>query len=305
MIPAYIKRTLSEKSSYLHESTIKNFIEIELREKHVYETIINAPSEVKLGYLTSCSPEEVASISGNRPFEFLIFNYYENIYFNAFLQIKRLTRNFSENLEERDYYSSAIILRAWLEVVISAYYPLIKSEKLIGECIQILNSLAKTKSEHEQLRLNKRYAEITYQIFSNGFDFFHSCSADFNHNLLAKFKVDTSAFPKTKKIHINDTITVIEKESKLPIKSIYSLLSDFCHPNSGSRMLMMETLEDGVGILQEAILSSQPNSEEASLFYLDTFSEAILLNLNLSLTLPERYKRFLDFWFELVDHKKQ
>ena len=70
---------------------------------------------------------------------------------------------------------------------------------------------------------------------------------------------------------------------------------------------MMETLEDGVGVLQEAILSSQPNSEEASLFYLDTFSEAILLNLNLnlSLTLPERYKRFLDFWFELVDHKKQ
>jgi len=303
MIPNHIKRTLSAKASYLHKSTLETVKEIELREKPVYEIIVNAPDEAKLGYLTSCDTQEVALISGDRPFEFLIFNVYENIYFNAFFQIKQLIRNFSRNLEERDYYTSVVTLRAWLEVVSFSYYPLIKSEKLVDEYIQIIGSLAKTKSKTEKLRLKQRYAEISHRIFSYGFDSFHSCSEDFNDNLLDKFKIDTETLPERKKIHINNTNRLVEKESNLPIESIYSLLSDFSHPNTGSRMLMMESLETGVGILQKATVSSKSSLEEATLFYLDMFSDAILVNLNLSLTFPKRYKKFLDFWFEFLDSK--
>ena len=61
-------------------------------------------------------------------------------------------------------------------------------------------------------------------------------------------------------------------------------------------MLMMETLNDGYGELQEAQLSAAAKSEEATLFYLDTFSESLFLTVNLSLTFVRDYKKTLDFF---------
>jgi hypothetical protein len=301
MIPKEIYRILEENRIFLSERSKEIVQKLSSLEIELENFNSKVPEKIELGYLHTYDPAKLALLSDQKPFEFAIFNTFENLYFNSLLQIKQLLGAYEAALSQGNYYTSVVLLRSWIEVIAFSYYPLFCAQKKIPEVINVVKSLVKTKSESEKKRLTIEYAKLSHAIFSKGLDSFNSRSPDFLENLSKQIDYSIEGGQEAKRVHINDTIRELEKESKFPIESLYSLLSDFSHPNTGSRMLMMETLENSNGIMSKAVLRSTGISKEATLFYFDVFSESILHIFNLTLTYPHRYGDFLDYWYSILE----
>jgi len=301
MIPSEIYKILEDNKNLLLNKTMESVDKIKSLENAVADFNKKASDTAELGYLHTYDLKKLAKLSGNKPFEFVIFNTFENLYFNTLLQIKQLLGSYEAALSQGNYYTSVVLLRSWLEVIAFSYYPLFYAKNKITDISKIAQNLSKTKSENERKRLTAEYAKLSYEIFSKAFDSFNSRSPDFLANLSQQLNYSFQGAPEAKRVHINDPIRALEKETGFPIESLYSLLSDFSHPNTGSRMLMMETLHNTNGILSKAVLRSTGVSTEATLFYFGVFSDSLIHILNLTLTYPNRYGEFLDFWHSALN----
>jgi len=110
-----------------------------------------------------------------------------------------------------------------------------------------------------------------------------------NENL----KISIPKGEKKKIIHVHDGIEVLEKSSGLPLMEVYSTLSEFVHPNLGSKMLTVNTRRDHSPFMDEVIIGSNKFNSEAALFYIDHIAESMYYTMTLSLILHGRGQKLI------------
>ena len=99
---------------------------------------------------------------------------------------------------------------------------------------------------------------------------------------------------QSKKIHLNDAIKGIEKDSNIPLTRIYELMSEFVHPNYGSRTLMINTKKTHDFFMEKLIVGENSRNPEAALWYMDNCAEGLYYTLTMCMSLFNKSKHFLD-----------
>ena len=304
MISNKVKKLFNASGMTSNPGLLKTLQDIQNLSDDLDILVFDQPDQFKIGYLTTYNLEEVKKFSNGLPREFINFNLFENLYFITFTQIKQLLELYQSLLKDEKYYSSVIVLRSLLEVVAFTSYPLSKAESIMPEIGKVIKSAIKTKSQNEKSRLSLKYSENLHLMFESVYDAFHSGGDFLTKNMSAKYGIDTSSVGPQKTVHIHDALKKISKLSKQPVWELYNMLSQYTHPNIGSRLLMMETSAKHFPGMDRVIVSSSNKSKEGSIYYYEQFAEGLLLTLQLTLALTQRYAKFLNSLNSLFEYSK-
>lgn len=180
-----------------------------------------------------------------------------------------------------------------LEVICVNYYTFRRIDSRFKRCLEFIKAAAKTKSAAEKSKLLNKYHQETYEIFSEVFDANTASSIDWPKLLLEKHSITIPTGYVTKKIHVNTAIRDIENQSGLPLVDAYNVLSEFCHPNAGSKMLVVNTKRTHDPLMDALTIGDNKANSEAALFYIDYMSESTFYALTLALTLVDRCGKLL------------
>ena len=167
-----------------------------------------------------------------------------------------------------------------------------------SECFKWLQLASKTKSPNERDNLNSKYGENLYKIYSLVYDANTATSLDWG-SYLTQFGWSITSEPSKKK-NTQDAIADIAKKSKLPLTDVYDVLSEFVHPNAGSKMLVINTRQAQHQLMDVVTVGNNRHNEEAGLFYVDHLAEGLYYSLTLSLSLSDRFIRLLNVLDDFV-----
>ena len=284
--------TIAEKNQASMNKESQDYFE-KVKELYPHFASADIPSHVELGVLKSHNPSEVSSyFQKDGPLEFIIFNIYETFHFIFVYQIRELSLIMQDCLEGGKFFGAAIINRSIFELVCTNYFTFRRVESKFSECIEVLKKLVKTKSAVENETLKKQYFEKLYEIYSALNRGNTASSIDWQEHM-QKFGITYSEKREVEKIHINKVIEDIEKASKLPISRIYGLMSEFVHPNYGSKTLIIKTSSKHNDLMDKLTIGENKDNGEAALFYLDQCSEGLYSTLTLAMSLIDRSVRLL------------
>ena len=132
-----------------------------------------------------------------------------------------------------------------------------------------------------------------YEIFSRLFDANAATSLDWQKYSQDKFGFTISKSEKRKIIHVHDGIKDLEKASGLPLWEAYSTLSEFVHPNVGSKMLIVNTKHEHDQYMDAITLGENKSNSEAALFFIDNMAESMFYTMTLALTLSDRGQKII------------
>jgi argininosuccinate lyase len=187
-----------------------------------------------------------------------------------------------------------------LEVVCINYYAFRRADKKFKQCLEILSNAVKTKSTAEKSRLSNRYYQEAYEIFSTIFDANVSSSIDWSKYIKDRFNQNIKAGEQVKKVHVNTAIEDIAKQSGFPLQDAYNVLSEFVHPNAGSKMLIIKTKQSRYPLMDALTIGDNKENSEAALFYIDHVAESMFYTWTLALTLFHRGQKLISVLDELV-----
>lgn len=292
--PDWIVKSVYESSNKLNPKSKDFFEKIIENLPHFDRCFISIPETSKVGILKNYDPVEVKNHYGfNSPFEFILLNIFEQFHFQATYQLRELGVSLFAALNEGRFYVAALLNRAMLEVVSVNYYTLIKVENKFKENLKYLNFAAKTKSSDERIKLLKIYYQGSYDIFSKLFDANTATSIDWQMHLHDKFGITIPKSDKRKTIHVHDGIKDLSKASGLPLWEVYATLSEFVHPNAGSKMLIINTKREHDSFMDAVTLGDNKFNSEASLFYVDNMAEGMFYTISLALTLIDKGQKLI------------
>lgn len=297
---------------WIIEAVNKNQNQLNPRSKEYFEKVIelfpyfdqsflsiSATSDV--GVLKSYDPSNVKSHYGlESPLEFILLNICELFHFQATYQLRELGLSLLSDLIEGRFYVSAITNRAMLEVVCVNYYTFLKVEKQFKQCLEYLKSATKTQSAVERSKLLNKYYQGLYEVFSKLFDANNTTSIDWQKYLVDNFNIKIPEREEQKKVHVNDAIRDMEKASGLPLWDAYCTLSEFVHPNAGSKMLVINTRRAHGPLMDSVTVGDNKSNSEAALFYIDHLAESMFYTCTLALTLFEKGQQLISLLDSLV-----
>ena len=303
--PDWITTVAGKNQASINRESQDYFEKVKELYPHFASAYIDIPSHVELGVLKSHNPSEVSDFfQKDGPSEFIIFNIYETFHFVFVYQIHELSLIMQDCLENGKFFGAAIINRSIFELVCTNYYTFRRVESKFSECIEVLKKLVKTKSAVEKETLKKQYFEKLYEIFSALHRGNTASSINWQEHM-QKFGLVNSEKKEVEKIHINKVIEDIEKSSKLPISRIYGLMSEFVHPNYGSKTLIIKTLSKHNDLMGKLTIGENQNNGEAALFYLDQCSEGLYTTLTLAMSLIDRSVRLLSALDQFTENGKK
>jgi hypothetical protein len=292
--PDWIVNSVLESNNQLNPKSKEFFEKIVENLPHFYLNFINIPDTSDIGILKNYDPVEVKNQYGFKsPFEFILLNIFEQFHFQAIYQLRELGISLFTALSEGRFFVAALLNRAMLEVVSVNYYTLIKIENKFNENLKYLNSSAKTKSSDERIKLLNIYYQSSYDIFSKLFDANTATSIDWQMHLHDKFGISIPKSDKRKTIHVHDGIKDLSKASGLPLWEVYATLSEFVHPNAGSKMLIINTKRENDPFMDAVTLGDNKSNPEAALFYVDNIAEGMFYTISLALTLNEKGQKLI------------
>lgn len=293
--PAWIAEAVSNNQQQLNDESREFFEKLLEHFPHFDRTFLSIPDTLDIGILKSYNPKEIQKQFGfESPHEFILLNICESFHFQATYQIRELGLSLQNSMLEGRFYVAAITIRAMLEVVCVNYYTFRRVEKQFKQCLESLIIARKTKSTAEKSRLLKIYYQGTYEIFTKLFDANTASSIDWSKYLREKFQINIAASEQSKKVHVNTAIEDIEKQSGLPLKEAYNLLSEFVHPNAGSKMLVVNTKQSHHPLMDALKIGNNKGNPEAALFFIDQLSESVFYTWTLALTLFNRGQELLE-----------
>lgn len=299
--PEWIIDAINKNQSGLNTKSKDFFKKIIEIHPHFNQTFLSIPETSDIGLLKSYAPSEVKNYYGiESPHEFILLNIIELFHFQAMYQLRELSLSLLNNLSEGRFYVSAITNRAMLEVVCVNYYTFRRVEKKHSECVNYLKSTINTKSSLEKSKLLDKYYQGTYDIFCQVFNANAATSIDWQKHLQEKFDIKISAGDDVKKVHVNDAIKDLEEQSKLPLFNAYNLLSEFVHPNAGSKMLIINTKRLHDPLMDVITIGDNKTNPEAALFYFDNLAESMYYTWTLSLTLFDRSQKLISVLDRIV-----
>jgi len=292
--PAWIFEAAMQNQDQLNPKSLEFFEKIVENFPYFNQHFLSIPPTADVGVLKKYDPTEVGKQYGIKtPVEFILLNIYELFHFQATYQLRELGISLFNSLNEGRFYVAALLSRAMLEVVCVNYYTLIKVENKFKQNLEYLKSAARTKAVHEKEKLLKIYYTGTHEIFSKLFDANTATSIDWQMHLQDKFGYTIPKTEKRKIIHVHDGIKDLEKASGLPLWEAYSNLSEFVHPNVGSKMLVVNSKREHDPHMFAITLGENQSNSEAALFYLDHMSESMFYLMTLALSFSDRGQKLI------------
>jgi hypothetical protein len=301
--PGWIAAAIDKNQTQLNPKS-KEFIAkaIELF-PHFDESFLSIPSVANVGVLKNHSPGDVEKFYGlESSIEFILLNICEKFHFTSTYQIRELGLSLVNSLNEGRFFVSAITLRAMCEVITVNYYTFRRIDTCFKDGLRFLQSAAKSRSVIEKEKLLTKYYEKTHQMFSLVFDANAATSLKWRP-YLEKFNISVETESCGKKIHVSTAIDDLEKHSKLPLIEAYEVMSEFVHPNAGSKMLIVNTKNTRDEMMDALTIGENKNNSEAVLFFVDHLAESLYYTLTLALTLFARSQELIAIVDRLVPDK--
>lgn len=292
--PLWIIETFNNHQEKINPKSKEFFEKLLELSPHFDRAFLSIPTTSDIGVLKSYSPKYVQKNLGlESPHEFILLNICEIFHFQTIYQLRELGLSLLSNLAEGRFFVSAITSRAMMEVVCVNYYTFRRVEKQLKQCLEWIKEAAKTKSDNERTRILNSYYQGTFEICSKIFDANAASSINWSEYLQDRFKIKIESRESLKKIHVHDAIKDLEKPSGLPLMAAYDVLSEFVHPNAGSKMLVMNTKKAIYPFMDALTIGDNKGNSEAALFYIDHLSESMFYTWNLALTLSQRGQELL------------
>lgn len=289
LFPAWITEAVNKNAVKVNPKSKEFFEKLIELVPHFDQAFLSMPSTSDIGVLKSFDPTEVQRHFGlESPQEFILLNVIELFHFQATYQLRELALSLLSALSEGRFYVAAITSRAMLEVVCVNYYTFRRAEKQFQQCVELLKNAAKTKSSIERARLLTSYYQGNYEIFSKVFDANAASSISWSKYMQERFNVTIESGEDVKKVHVSTAIPDIEKKSGLPLSNAYNVLSEFVHPNAGSKMLTVNTKQSRYPLMDALTIGENKGNAEAALFYVDHLAESMFYTWTLALTLFHR-----------------
>ena len=287
--PAWITEAFNNNAEKVNPKSREFFEKLLKLVPHFDQAFLSIPATSDVGVLKNFDPKEVQKQLGlESPHEFILLNVIELFHFQATYQLRELTLSLLSAMSEGRFYVAAITSRAMLEVVCINYYTFRRAEKQFEQCLELLKNAAKTKSSKERARLLSSYYQGTYEIFSKVFDANAASSISWPEYMQEKFNVTVETGELVKKVHVSTAIPDIEKKSGLPLSNAYKILSEFVHPNAGSKMLIVNTKQSRYPLMDSLTIGENKGNAEAAFFYVDHLAESMFYTWTLALTLFHR-----------------
>jgi hypothetical protein len=300
-IPDWITQAVKKNQSYLNPKSVEFFEKILELVPDFNGAFLQIPATTDVGILKSYDPKKIQQHLGiQTPHEFILLNVCELFHFQATYQLRELSISLLSSLAEGRFYVSAITTRALFEVVCINYYTFRRVEKQFKQCLELLKNATKTKSSSERSRLLTDYYQGTYEIFSKVFDANAASSINWSNYLQEEFNVKIESVQEVKKVHVNSAVEDLEKQSGLPLKNAYNVLSEFVHPNAGSKMLIVNTKQEHISLMDILTIGDNKSNTEAVLFYIDHMAESTYYAWTLALTLFNRGQELIAILDKLV-----
>lgn len=292
--PAWITEAVHKNPDQLNVKSREFFEKLLELVPHIDRAILSIPATSDIRILKSYDPEEVQRHFGlGSPYEFILLNVCELFHFQAIYQFRELAFSLLSSLTEGRFYISAIINRSMLEVVCVNYYTFNRAEKQLKQCLDLLRDATKTKSVVERSKILSGYYLGTYKIFSEVFDANVASSISWPEYFQGRFNITIETRQEVKKVHVNTAMKDLERKSGLPLMGAYNVLSEFVHPNAGSKMLIVKTRQDHLPLMDVLRIGDNKANAEAALFYVDHVAESMFYAWTLALTLFDRGQKLL------------
>lgn len=293
--PLWIVEAFNQHQKQLNPKSKEFFEKLLELSPYFDNAFLSIPATSDIGALKSYEPEEVQRHLGlESPHEFILLNICETFHFQATYQLRELGLSFLSSLTEGRFFVSAITNRAMMEVVCVNYYAFRRIEKQLKQCLGLLQEAAKTKSDNERTRILNSYYQGTFEICSRVFVANTASSISWSEYLQDRFKIKIEPRESLKKVHVHDAIKDLEKSSGLPLIATYDVLSEFVHPNAGSKMLVINTKKALYPFMDALTIGDNKENSEAALFFIDHLSESMFYTWNLALTLSQRGQELLE-----------
>lgn len=295
--PSWVLESIEEHQSQLNPKSLGSFKQLVGLFPDFENAFLRIPSTSEIGVLTSFDPSEIKAFWGVKsPLEFIVMNMTELTHFNFVYQMRELGLSLLAALREGRFYVAAIISRAILEVVCVNYYWFRRVDAQVKGSMTFLKNAAKTKSTQERSILFRKYYHGLFEAFSCSFTANAASSMDRNNktfqswqNYMSEvFDIEIPPGENVKKINTLTAIEDIQNSSKLPLMQAYDILSEFVHPNLGSRMLIINTKKPSHPIMDALEIGDNKKNTEAALFYFDHLSDGSFYSWTLALSLFQR-----------------
>lgn len=294
VFPVWIKEAVKGNRDQMDPKSREFFEKLLELIPHFDQAFFKIPESADLGILKTFDPGEVANQAPTKsPIEFVLLSVFEQFHFEFIYSTREVALALLSSMYEGRFYVSALTTRAMLEIVCVNYFTFSKVEQQVRSCIERLKKAAKTRSKVEKSRLLKEYVEGAYRIFSLLFDANAASSISWPTYMNERFNGRMSTETSVKKINTKEAIDDLEKKSRLPVGFTYDLLSEFVHPNAGSKMLIITTRKRHSQILDRVTIGSNKNNPEAVLFYFDHLAEGTYYTFTLALTLFDRGQKLV------------
>lgn len=285
---------LNPKSKEFFEKTIEIF-------PYFDSNFLSIPNTSDVGILKSYDPVTVANYYGlESPYEFILLNICELFHFQAIYQLRELSLALLNDLEDGRFYTSAILNRAMFEVVCVNYYTLRRVESQFKKCLEYLQTALKTRSTTEKSKIQKKYTEGIYKIFSDIFNANVGTSLDWEKHFMENFNATIKVGDVTKIVHVNTAIKDLEEYSGLHLINSYNVLSEFVHPNMGSKMLIVNTQRPHDSLMGALKIGDNKFNAEAALFYIDQVAEHMFYTWSMALTFCDQGHKLIAVIDKLV-----
>lgn len=292
--PEWILHEARENSASLNATSLSFLEKIAELYPHFDARFISSPARADLEALSTYDLDRIHNCyPGQDPRLVILRSEYENFYFITCYQVRELAIAFANAFASGDFYASAIMVRAMLEICSGAHFILRRLKSKFSEVYNVAVSFATSKSTSHIEKMRIEFLTKLYEAFS----YLHRANRASSFPWAEHFErfgveLDNASFGKA--LHTNTCIEDISKAYKLPIESCYAVLSEFVHPNFGSKTLLVGSRETINGSMDRLKIGSV-NREEKCLWFIDHISEPVYHTLNLALMFHQQGGVLYDF----------
>ncbi len=261
---------------------------------HFDQVYVNAEPVARL---TVLSTYDLGRISSNYPDAdprlLILRSAYEQFFFITGYQIREIAIPLVKAINKGDFYVAAILIRSILEISGCAHYILRRLQTKFVELSKTAASHVASKSADHIAKMRKEFATKLYEAFSY-LQRANTSSAFPWAEHLQRFGVKLSDPSLGKALNAKSCIDDVAAAYKQPINSCYDVLSEFVHPNFGSKTLLIGTRER-INEVTDRLKIGASNRDEKCLWFVDHFSESLFHTIHLALTFHQNGASLYDF----------
>lgn len=270
---------------------------------HFDKGYVNAPPLAELTVLSSYNLDRIYAYYPDADPRLLILrSAYEQFFFITGYQIRELAIPFARSFESGEFYAAAILIRSILEISSCAHYILRRLQTKFVELSKTSASLVASKSADHIAKMHKEFATKLYEAFSY-LQRANTASAFPWAEHLQRFGIELSDPSFGKALNTKSCIEDIAGAYKQPFNVCYDVLSEFVHPNFGSKTLLIGTREP-VNDVTDRLKIGASNRDEKCLWFVDHLSESLLHTIKLALTFHQNGAGLYNFICDVSENAR-